>query len=412
MPDWLHFVLSPWTTPATLVAAIVGAAALCRVRGLRLAQIAAAMAVGVALWQAWKSGPPSGLLDLQIYTGAARSWWRGHSLYDFHDPRFNLTATYPPIGPLLFTGFVAFGDEAREIVFTAISMAALWWACWSTAILAGIERRRRVQWSLWALAASTVTLPVWLTLRLGQINIVLWALVLADLVLVARAKRWSGVAIGLATAIKLIPGLFIVWAATTRRWSTTTRAVITALVATGVGWLLAPSDSRRYWTELLWNSGHVGRLDDSRNGSVLGALARALPEGRARSVLWIALALVVVAVGLVRGLRASRAGDLLAVAAVVGCAASAISPISWSHHLGFLVVSLAAFTTIATSARARALCVIGFIALVDPGGHGDEAWKSSVRAVVLIAAVALTPIVPGRTTALVRSERDAENQTA
>lgn len=412
MPDWLHYVTSPWTTPATLVAAIVGVFALLRVRGLRLAQVAAATALGVALWQAWKSGPPSGLLDLQIYVGAARNWWHGHSLYDFHDPRFHLTATYPPIGPMLFTGFIGFGDELREIVFTALSMAALWGACWSTAILAGIDRLRRTEWTLWAFAASTVTLPVWLTLRLGQVNIVLWLLVLADLVAVARARRFAGLGIGLATAIKLVPGLFIVWLAATRRWASTSRAVVLMLGATALGWLLAPSDSRRYWTELLWDSGHVGRLDDSRNNSVMGVVARALPEGHLRSLVWLALVLAIASIGLIRSVRASRDGDLLAVAAIIGCSASALSPISWSHHLGFLVVALAAFVTIADSTRARALCAIGFLLLVDPGGHGDEAWISSIRAVLVVAAVLFTPIAPGRTSSLVDREASSPTSTA
>ena len=404
MPDWLHYVTSPWTTPATLVAVVVGVVALCRVRGRRLAMVAAAMAAGVAMWQAWRSGPPSGLLDLQIYAGAARSWWDGRSLYDFHDPRFNLTATYPPIGPLLFTPIIGFGDELREITFTAISLGALWFAARSTAVLAGIERARRTEWTLWAFAAATVTLPVWLTLRLGQINIVLWALVLLDLVAIARARRWSGLGIGLATAIKLVPGLFIVWAALTRRATVVLRALVALVVATGIGWALAPSDSRRYWTDLLWDSGHVGRLDDPRNNSIMGVLARALPEGHLRTTLWMLAVAAIAAVGLTRSVRASRAGDLLAVAAIVGCTASAISPISWSHHLGFLLVALAACVTIARSTTAKILCILAFIALVDPGGHGDEAWLSTARALLVVVAVVGTPIVPGRTSTLIEIE--------
>ncbi|MBU3702693.1 MAG: DUF2029 domain-containing protein, partial [Acidimicrobiia bacterium] len=260
MPDWLHYLLSWWTTPFTILAGVVGAAALLGIRGRRLAVIAAATSLGLAMVAAWKSGPPSGLLDLTIYMGSARRWMDGGSLYEFRDQVFNLGATYPPIGPLLFVPFAPLSDEWREIVFTLLSMTALGGAAWCTTGLVGLTGRRRVDWTLWGFAAAVVTTPVWLTVRQGQINVVLWFLVLVDVAALRRSRPWTGVAIGLATAIKLIPGLFIVWLAATRRWAATVRAVLTVTVVTGIGWLLAGDDSRRYWTALLWDTGRVGDL--------------------------------------------------------------------------------------------------------------------------------------------------------
>ena len=92
-----------------------------------------------------------------------------------------------------------------------MSLSALAGATWFAAEIAGVERARRVTWCLWAFAAAVVTIPVWLTLRQGQVNVVLWFLVVADVALVGRRSRWSGVGIGIATAVKLVPGLFIVW---------------------------------------------------------------------------------------------------------------------------------------------------------------------------------------------------------
>jgi alpha-1,2-mannosyltransferase len=396
VPDSLFELVNPWTTPLAIVAGIVLFAALVRFRGRRLAMIAATAAFGVAMWQAWKSGPPSGLLDLQIYTNAARAWIDGGSLYSYHDPVFNLSATYPPIGPLMFSAFTPFTADGREIVFTCVSLIALGGCAWFTAGLAGVGRERRVEWSLWAFAAAVVTIPVWLTLRQGQVNILLWCLVLADMDALRRAARWSGLGIGLATAIKLLPGLFIVWLAATRRWAATLRAVAMVLAATALGWVLAPADSRTYWTDLLWHSDRVGALDDARNNSVLGTLARSLHAGPTRTGLWIAFGAAVLVIALVRSIRASRQGDLLAATAIVGCATALISPISWTHHLGFLLIALAAFVMSTRSTWARAACAVAWLVLVDPGGHGDEAWLSTVRGLMAFVAIVFVPIRAGR----------------
>ena len=57
------------------------------------------------------------------------------------------------------------------------------------------------------------------TLSFGQINIYLALLVLVDLlVLGRRGSKWTGVGIGLATAIKLTPGIFIIYLLVVGRW--------------------------------------------------------------------------------------------------------------------------------------------------------------------------------------------------
>ena len=399
LPDWLEPLVSPWTTPAALVGIVILFGWIAGLRGRRLAVLAALIAAGVALWSAWKAGPPSGLLDLKIYTGSARDWLAGRSVYDYRDEVFNLAATYPPIGPLFFAMFAPFSSATREILWTALSLGALGVTVWCTTTLAGLRGERRIDIALWGFAGAVVTIPVWLTIRQGQINTVLWMLVLMDLVAIARGSRWRGVGIGAATAIKLVPGLFMVWAAFSRRWRVAIVATVAAAGLTGIGWLLAPADSRVYWTDLLWSSDRVGRLDDARNDSLLGAIARIIPDGPVRASVWIIAAIAVVSIALWRSERASRRGDLLAVAAIIGCASSAVSPISWAHHLGFLVIALATFAFSASSRRSLALCALGYLVLVHPGGHGDEAWMSSLRAIACVAAVIFTPVVDRRSIA-------------
>jgi len=394
VPDWLYEYVNPWTTPAAIVIAIVVLARLLRLRGRNLAVVALSAAAGVAMWQAWKSGPPNGLLDLQIYTNSARAWLNGGSLYDYRDPTFNLSATYPPIGPLLFTSLAPLTADGREVLFTAFNLLALFGCAWFVSGLARITPTKRVEWSAWAFAASAVTIPVWLTLRQGQINIIIWLLVLADLDALRRNRRFAGIAIGLATAIKLLPGLFMVWLVVTKRWAGAVCSVAALCLATATGWLLAPSDSRSYWTDLLWHSDRVGALDDARNNSALGVIARVLEPGPARSALWFIIALTVLTVTLVRSIKASKANDFLAVAAIIGCATAALSPISWTHHLGFLLVALSACVLQAKTTRVKVLCAVVWLFLVDPAGHGDEPIRSTIRALLVIGAVCFTPIRP------------------
>jgi len=392
VPNWLFELINPWTTPLALVVGIIAFAWACRIRGRWLAVVALSAAVGVALWQAWKSGPPNGLLDLQIYTNSARAWANGGSLYDYRDPTFNLSATYPPIGPLLFTSLTPLTADGREVLFTAINLLALFGCAWSVAGLARVDPTKRFEWSSWAFTAATVTIPVWLTLRQGQINIILWLLVLVDLDAMRRSSRWSGIGIGIATAIKLVPGLFILWLAASKRWRPLALAIGALSAATALGWALAPADSTTYWTDLLWESDRVGSVGDGRNNSVLGVIARILEPGSLRSGVWVLMLVAVLGVALVRSLRASRENDFLAVAAIVGCASAVASPISWTHHLGFLLVALVAFWIQAATNRAKIVCLVAWLVLVDPGGHGDDPWMSTVRALMLIGAVCFTPI--------------------
>ena len=55
--------------------------------------------------------------------------------------------------------------------------------------------------------------PVWETLFLGQINLILLALILTDVWLVSRgsSRLAVGVGVGIAAAIKLTPAIFIVF---------------------------------------------------------------------------------------------------------------------------------------------------------------------------------------------------------
>ncbi len=157
--------------------------------------------------------------------------------------------------------------------------------------------------------------------------------------------------------------------------------------ATLLGVIVLPSESRRYWGELLWGT-RVGEQADVRNDSLSGVLTRAIGEGRLTTILVVALGIGVLVLG-VRSFRAAvqRNATLTAIL-VLGSTMGLMSPITWTHHLVFL--SLLVFFPLLSwrdrpTASAVALALV-VVVLVDPlgAGNADAAFSSSLRAFVML----------------------------
>ncbi|MET8200199.1 glycosyltransferase 87 family protein [Micromonospora taraxaci] len=152
-------------------------------------------------------------------------------------------------------------------------------------------------------------------------------------------SRLAGVGTGLAAAVKLTPAVFIAYLLVTGRWRAAATAIGTAVAATTVTAALAPEATRTFFTEALWDTDRVGRLAYVSNQSVLGVVARLDPTHPDRR-LWVALVAVVLVVWATRVRRAVRNGDERAGFAVTGVVACLVSPVTWVHHLVWLVPGL------------------------------------------------------------------------
>src|SRR4051794_29107529 len=163
----------------------------CRVAALAL--LLTGLAVGVAVVAA-QPDSVTGLLDVRIYRGAASRLAGGGSLYDFRESTYGLGSTYPPFASLLFRALTVGSVAAVEYGVTLINVL-LWWALMAT-MVGWANRRAPGRWDLalaGALALSTVpSVGVWNTLNQGQVNLVLWAALVADLALVDRRHRAAG----------------------------------------------------------------------------------------------------------------------------------------------------------------------------------------------------------------------------
>ncbi len=175
----------------------------------------------------------------------------------------------------------------------------------------------------------------------------------ADLLfLIARVTGSPGIGIGLATAIKLTPGVFIVYLLVTKRWRAALTASATAAGATLVAAALAPDASRVFWTDALWNTDRVGMPAFISNQSLNGAVSRLNAEDPSM-LLWGLAVLAVLAVWAVRVRKAVAVGDErtgFALTGVVGCL---ISPITWVHHLVWLIPAVLLLLDRAVAATSR-----------------------------------------------------------
>ncbi|WP_037679798.1 glycosyltransferase 87 family protein [Streptomyces griseus] len=276
--------------------------------------------------------------DLRVYYGTVDSWTHhGGRIYDYRVPGTTYGFTYPPFAavvmlPMAWTG-----------LHTAIAVALLLNAAALVLVMRLLTGRawRRHGWygCVLALCALALFEPLRDTFSFGQVNVLLLALVLVDGWLLATGRgRWAGVGIGLAAAIKLTPALFIGLLLVARRWRAAVAATVVAAAATGLAALVAPDASLFYWTRALWDTTRVGRLDYVSNQSLQGVLARLGEPGRE---VWAAVVLLVLGVWVWRARRAVAAGEWQAAFALTGLTACLVSPITWVHHLVWLLPSFA-----------------------------------------------------------------------
>jgi alpha-1,2-mannosyltransferase len=276
-----------------------------------------------------------GFFDLSVYHGAINYWvHQGGSLYDFVLPFSTYGFTYPPFAALVMLP-MSVTPWTLAIVLTCtacivVSGVLVYW------LIDPIARREGwVRWYAFAIAFCFAAAfePLRETFLFGQVNMFLVFLVAADLLLFTRkGSKFGGIGIGLATAIKLTPGLFIVYLLVTKRWRAAITASAAAAVASLLAAALAPDASRVFWTDALWNTDRIGAVAFVSNQSLNGAVAR-MHAAHPSTLLWLLSAAAVMAWWVVRVRRSAAAGDEMTGFALTGIVTCLISPITWIHHL-------------------------------------------------------------------------------
>ncbi|MGC4786915.1 glycosyltransferase family 87 protein [Micromonospora sp. DT178] len=323
--------------------------------GRTVRRLVTLLALAAVLPALYLPGLVHDFFDLKIYMRAMDWWAAGNPLYDYVQPdrvQGELYFTYPPFSALLLRPFALLPLGATVAIFTVLTgLAVVVTTRW---LLAPVIARHGLPRVFSLTVAVLLVLAVESTretITFGQINMLLVVLILADLLFaVPRASRWAGVGVGLATALKLFPGIFIVYLLVTRRWRAAAVASVTAAAATLLAAAVAPRDSWRFWTHELWATDRVGRTDYTGNQSLFGLLSRITAPEKPHQLLWLLLVAAVAGYGLWRAARAARAGDTLTGLALTGLVGSLVSPITWTHHIYWFIPAVVVLTDAALSA--------------------------------------------------------------
>ncbi|MEV6419417.1 glycosyltransferase 87 family protein [Streptomyces sp. NPDC051662] len=308
-----------------------------------------------------------GFFDVGVYYGTVNDWVHHDGrVYDYLRPGTHYGFTYPPFAAVVMLPMALVSWHVAIAISTVLSVVASvlllrWLAGPAVRRLVGPRAEpgqdgeprqgERRPWFVFVVAGCLFALfePVRDTFSFGQVNLLLVALVFADARLLATGRgRYAGIGIGLATAIKLTPALFIGYLLVTGRRRQAAVATGTAGAATLLAALVDPGASRAFWAGALWDTDRVGSLSYISNQSLQGVLARLQPEHPSRLV-WLVCVLAVLAVWVYRARAAVRDGDDRTGFALTGLAACLVSPVTWVHHLVWLVPALLVLTDSALS---------------------------------------------------------------
>jgi alpha-1,2-mannosyltransferase len=346
-------------------------------RGGRLLGAAVLLAAAAPLIWHYLAAYPREIwqVDLEVYRDGAYSLVTGRPLYDWRTeaPQF-LPFTYPPFAALAGLPLLLVPFRVAGWIWTFSQLGLLWFVVGRAfrpflrrfGVRAGVVQGVVCGTCVWML-------PIYSGIRFGQVNALIVALCLADVVRgpAHAPPRWwdrlpQGALVGAATAIKLIPAVFWVHWALARRWRVVVASVGTAVGVTVWTALVLPSASAAYWTDALLSPGRLGPNAGSSNQSLRGMLLRLAPGPTIGLVLWVVLALAVAVGGFALSVRLERLGEPVGVVAAVGLVSFLVSPVSWVHHLFWGVVVLGALLGDGRQRARQVVTAVGTAMLLAP----------------------------------------------
>ena len=298
-------------------------------------------------------------VDLQVYRDGGLivrhlNFYHPHRASPLYDwPGFDgLPFTYPPFAALVFTVLTIPSYWALWQIAIGVNIAALLATIWLT--LGGLGYRRgvaRLGATLLLAGALFWTEPVQRTLFLGQIELVLMALIIWDLCQPDR-RWWKGAGIGIAAGIKLVPGIFILYLLLTRRFrqAAVASGVFAATVLLGFG--LLPRDSHKFWLGGLFARGaRTGFVGWEGNQSLRAIITRLTGSVAGAQPVWLVVAALTLVAGLICAAALDRAGHRMV--GLLTCALTGLlaSPISWDHHWVWIIPGTVVAVVYAVRAR-------------------------------------------------------------
>ncbi len=293
----------------------------------------------------------------------------GPSLYTVDIPnRPFLVFTYPPFAALVFwpLAHVAALRQA-QLLWAVVNVVALYGLLTISirAVRPDLRRPQIRRWALLGMLPAVLLNPVFLTVGLGQVDLILCWAVMADFFGSRRIGRFTvpfGVAIGLAGAVKLTPLIFIPYLVLTGRRRGAVTATVTFLVVTAASAAVTPRASWTYFSRDIHLGQRAGALLDLSDQNLHSALSRFVHGPVPGTVLWPLSVAVAIGGLAVAAWAYARSSEILGVL-VAADTALLVSPITWTHHMVWIVPSLLWLTLARDAPRFGAWIALGLALL-------------------------------------------------
>ncbi|QNE89441.1 DUF2029 domain-containing protein [Corynebacterium incognita] len=316
----------------------------------------AAASIGVIIAHVVETDQP---FDMMVYRAGVQRFFEGGEVYSepMHVGGIDLPFIYPPFGALIMAPLASRSisdDMAGNIMIVLSNLLIL--LCFYFIARAVLNQHSKlthlaVTVGLWPLLLLTE--PVRLNNGFAQINIVLMALVVLDLV---PRKRYlpQGWLIGIAAAIKVTPLAMLLYFLLRKDIKAILTAFVSLLAATALAAVVRWDMTKEFFGSKLLGMGAgedfgVG-TDYQSNSSIQGVLTRVFTSQDAAQnaedptkLIWLLCALATIVVGswIMNGLlRRGMDVDAWLIGSMVMLL---ISPVSWSHHWVWLAFILPVF---------------------------------------------------------------------
>ena len=266
--------------------------------------------------------------DFLAYHAAATRLLDGQPLYDMSFQQtggFGLFYYPPTFAPLVLV-FGWLTPEVAVRAWTAVLVGA------SLVAVAILPVSRTVRW--WILLLMGLSFPYGYAVKLGQVGPLL-------LLTMAVGWRWLdepirlGASAALGAAIKLQPGLILVWALLTRRFRAVVVGAVVLVVLGAAATLLAGASS---WTDFLTLARTVSDPITTPHNFTPGAIGYQLGLSSGTATVLQVASTIAAVVALLAAIRWSVSEASYLAAVIVS---QLVSPILWDHYAILLLLPVA-----------------------------------------------------------------------
>ena len=250
--------------------------------------------------------------------------------------KLHLPFTYTPFAAIAFAVISFVPWWLSQQLSVAVDILALLTALWL--VLGGLGYRKdrtRLAVALLGAAAAFWTEPVLRTMYLGQVNLVLMALIIWDLCQpdTEKSRWWKGFGTGVAAGIKLVPLIFIPYLLLAGKFRQAAMACAGFAFTVLLGFAILPTDSRKWWFGgLFFQGGRTGFTGWAGNQSLDGLVTRLAGSVNGGKPAWVAAAAVVAVAGVTAAALLDRKGHPVPGLLTAALTGLLVSPISWDHH--------------------------------------------------------------------------------